>query len=183
MAQRTIVDKNGVRVIEAPPELVESGAAPEGGQTALERLRAMRGADGARKSAISVHQIEGESWHLKTLDWKGTTLVGILLGREGVRYNKTGSLECAGAQTGRALSVIEAFTAVLLHVGVVCGTEKPLCDTPYFSLDVAREYATETEAKSLVAELFSRLTDLNPETLPLFQGMLRAPTPSQPPTA
>jgi hypothetical protein len=175
MAQRTTVTAAGVKIedVEAPLQ--------DGGTGAVARLLALR--ETTPGDAIVETEIAGETWFLKRLDFAGTSLVGILLGREGVVYSKDGTLETLGTQNARPLNVLEAFTAVLLHVGVVCGRKKPQSQTPYFSLDVAKAFACDHAAKGLVAELFSALTELNPETLPLLQGALRTAPLSKPETA
>jgi hypothetical protein len=179
---RTKVTKDGVQRVPIEEPLHETGNAPLGGRTALERLRAMREGEPAK-----IHTIEygGETWYLKTFDWNDSTLVGVLLGREGVRFNDKGALESVGEATGRKLTVIEAFTAVVLHVGVVCGEEGVLSNTPYFGLDVAREYARvrSLDGRALVSVLWNKLTDLNPDIVPLLAGMLSSQKPSEEQTA
>jgi hypothetical protein len=151
------IDGAGVREVEAPADLVEKAekqaedkrqaiAEQDAAEARLERARAQRGA------LIQPLIINGETWWIKLLDFTELSLAAILINRD---------------KSGRVLmlnrKVLRSVIVAALHCGVAKSETNP---EPYFSRQVAEEYAKEPAVKGLVAVLFNKITELNPELIP-----------------
>lgn len=145
------IDATGVHEIEAPRDFVEAVQAQEkAARTARERREALQAQRGPIVEPVVV---DGETWHIKLLDWEGFMLAGILLGRDSTSRIRVGER-----------SVLRALFICALHCGVASG---PSPDSPpYFSQEEAHAWCKEPTCAALGGALFNAVIARNPELLP-----------------